>query len=95
MDVCVGLGRTPERADWVQTTEHYTKNALTSPCSSDYLIREPAEEGAVCAERCCSSAHQHTASRPHHYGIASTPLAASTETSAQNAHTLPKLGVLQ
>ena len=28
------------------------------------------------------------------YG-ASTPLAASTETSAQDAHTLPKLGVLQ
>ena len=42
---------------------------------------EPAEEAAVCAECCCSSAHQHTASRPHHSGFASTPLAASTETS--------------
>jgi len=42
---------------------------------------EPAEEGAVCAECCCSSAHQHTASRPHHSGFASTPLAAGTETS--------------
>jgi len=31
---------------------------------------ERAEEGAVCAERCCSSAHQHTASRPHHSGFA-------------------------
>ena len=29
----------------------------------------------------CSSAHQHTASRPRHSGLASTPLAASTETS--------------
>jgi len=36
----------------------------------------PAEEGAVCAERCCSSAHQHTASRPHHSGVASTVLLA-------------------
>ena len=42
---------------------------------------EPAEEGSVCAERCCSSAYQHTASRPHHSGFASTPLAASTATS--------------
>jgi len=42
---------------------------------------EPAEEGAVYAERCCSSAHQHTASRLHHSGVVSTPLAASTETS--------------
>jgi len=41
---------------------------------------EPAEEGAVCAERCCSSAHQHTVLRPHHSGFVSTPLAASTET---------------
>ena len=40
---------------------------------------EPAEEDA---ERCCSSAHQHTASRPHHSGFASTVLlAASTKTS--------------
>ena len=42
---------------------------------------EPAEEDAVCAERCCSSAHQHTASSPHHSGFASTPLAASRQTS--------------
>jgi len=39
------------------------------------------EEGAVCAERCCSSAHQHTASRPHHSSFASTPLAVGTEMS--------------
>jgi len=40
---------------------------------------EPAEEGAVCAERCFSFVHQHTASRPHRSGFASTPLTASRE----------------
>ena len=42
---------------------------------------ERAEEGSVCAERCRSSAHQHRAPWPHHTGVASTTLAASSETS--------------
>ena len=33
------------------------------------LITQEGEESAVCAERCWSSAHQHTESRPHHSAV--------------------------
>jgi len=42
---------------------------------------EPAEEGAVGAERCRSSTYQHMAPRPHHSGVETTSLAAGPETS--------------
>ena len=49
--------------------------------SSEWCAREPAEEGAVSRERCCSSTHQHMQMWPHHSTATSFTLAASPETS--------------
>jgi len=49
--------------------------------SALWCAGEPAEEGAVGAERCRSSTYQHSAPRPHHSGVATTSLAAGPATS--------------
>jgi len=49
--------------------------------ASVWCAREPADEGAVSTERCCSSTHQRTQMWPHHSTAASVTLAVSPETS--------------